>query len=314
MYHLALALFATVCIVTSLVCLVSTFYTNHINGMAYSAATSWMYSSENLTKDFGFHPSYLATFCSTSIFILIYFCRQKLLGLLPTVVGALYLFAFIFLLASRIGLLALLAVLSLTILYETYRRNRMLLGLFLTTTLLLAVATGIYFSDTAREKFYAMVGYNIHEYNAAFQVHRRYAIWGSALTLIQENPVLGVGIGDMREDLAVAHSRTGFEEGHEQLYNAHNLFLETAAATGIVSLIVLLALLFLSARHALRHNNMLHLQFLLLFLCISMVESTLSVQKGIVFFSFMNALFIAAGTLSISERVHAPNRSQATPA
>jgi O-antigen ligase len=185
----------------------------------------------------------------------------------------------------------------MTIIYEAYRKKVILKGILLILSFLSLMTVGIYKSDIAKEKFFAMFNYNVHQYNEPFKINKRYEEWKGALQVFQENPILGVGIGDVTNELQKTYLERGFQEGYEMRYGAHNLFLDTALACGILGLIAVLVLFYASFKNALKNLTILHIQFLFLFLCISLVESSFSLQKGVVFFSFINSLCIATNAL-----------------
>jgi len=295
--HLILFSFAVSCTVISIVCLADTFYANYSNGVTFNNGNSWYFSSDNLVEKYGFHPSYFSIYCSTTVFIAWYFFRKKIIGLLPLVIIIVYYTAFILLLASRVGILAFAVVASLTMLYETWVAKKLWIG-----ALMVVGFSGLMFllimnSYIAREKFYAMLGINVHQYNEPFRVNKRYEEWGAAFEVFKAHPIGGVGVGDMQDELQKTYAARGFSEGVENEYNPHNLVMDTAAGLGLFGLLTLVVLFGVSLASAWRSKNVLHLQVLILFLLISIVEASLSVQKGIIFFTFFNSLFYAKAKL-----------------
>jgi O-antigen ligase len=285
--------FLVACLFFSLVCLVFTIYTNQINGVEYAYYNSWHYSSDSLVKEFGFHPSYFSIYCAFSIFIVIFFVKEKKIGPLVGIFLSLYLIGFQLLLAARGGVLATMAIVILTILYEAWLIKKILIGLVIIGGFTALLIFSVLQFDILTDKFKGMINYEIYEYNERFQLTMRFQKWESAWTLFTRNPVLGVGIGDSKEELLEVYLEKGYIDLHRFEYNAHNLVLDTAITIGIVGVLALIVVFYFSTRIAIRDRNILYMQFLFLFLSLSLVEATFSVQKGVVLFSFFNFLFIA---------------------
>jgi len=74
-------------------------------------------------------------------------------------------------------------------------------------------------------------------------------------------------------------------------FNLHNQYLEYFLKFGLIGLLYFLTILFLSFRKAIKEKNKLYFSFLLIFCLFSLTESNLEVQRGIVFFVLINAIF-----------------------
>jgi O-antigen ligase len=73
-------------------------------------------------------------------------------------------------------------------------------------------------------------------------------MWSAATHLIQEHPLLGVGLGNYSTAIKPTASY------RDPIY-AHNLFLDIAAETGILNALVFLILLFVSWWHLTRQTQ-----------------------------------------------------------
>lgn len=120
----------------------------------------------------------------------------------------------------------------------------------------------------------------------------RLAKWKCASAVIEEHPLLGVGIGDEYEALMKSYTQHNFSEGLRNVYNEHNQFLASLVATGLPGFSVLIAMLLLPLWKALKHYDYLLLAFLVLMLFSFMTENFLYIQKGVLFFGFFYALLI----------------------
>lgn len=281
------------CVFSSLVCLVSTVYVNQLNNLDFTYYNSWYYSSDNLVKLFGFHPSYFSIYCSFCICIVIHFFNEKKVRAILAACFIIYLILFQLLLAARGGILATICICVVTVLYQAYRRNKIWQGiLFLMVFGTVMIVTISQFTIIT-DKFKGMFNYEIHEYNKRFKLDRRFEKWESSAILFLRHPMLGLGIGDSRDELQKVYKEKGYAEVQRFNYDSHDLLLETAISIGILGVLALFANFYVSFSICIRKRSMLYLQFLILFFLLSLPEATLSVQKGVVFFAFFNTLFVA---------------------
>jgi O-antigen ligase len=76
----------------------------------------------------------------------------------------------------------------------------------------------------------------------------------------------------------------------EHELNAHNEYLQTFMALGIVGFLTLVLSLIIPGWYAFRRKQLLYLLFLMLFAFHMLVESMMAKQAGIVFYAFFNAV------------------------
>lgn len=143
---------------------------------------------------------------------------------------------------SRISYLGLGLVLSLILAHERIRMNEVLLIL---CVLLLAFFSSV----TGYGTFFFNRLWSLPEYfifgertwiTGATSLAERGHIYTTTLELIKKNPLFGVGFGDYEWEIAV------FDP---ELYIPHSLYLRVMAELGLVGLILLLAILYLSWRN-----------------------------------------------------------------
>ena len=101
---------------------------------------------------------------------------------------------------------------------------------------------------------------------------------------------MGVGTGDVKDVLLQKYQEKGITNAYLLRLNAHNQYLQTTIALGILGLLVVLGCLFLPLYEALRQKNILVFLFILIVAFNLLVESMFERQAGIVFYSFFNAL------------------------
>ena len=128
------------------------------------------------------------------------------------------------------------------------------------------------------------------EYNA---LDLRMVQWGcAAKILLNSNNTLffGVGTGDVQDSMAPCYASQNYSE-LKNSYNAHNEFIEEALRHGLIGLFIFLSALLIPFYLSIyEHRSYLYFLFLLIFIIWSFTESTLSTQKGAVFYAFFNSL------------------------
>lgn len=119
----------------------------------------------------------------------------------------------------------------------------------------------------------------------------------AGLTIIRENPVTGVGVGDIKESFAKAYRQNKTKLTVENQHLTHNQFLTTWIVAGIACFVVFCAFWFLQLVTALRINAFEWTGFLVITLLSFLIEDTLQTQTGICFAAFFFAYFITGRDL-----------------
>ncbi|NVK64080.1 MAG: O-antigen ligase family protein [Flavobacteriales bacterium] len=119
----------------------------------------------------------------------------------------------------------------------------------------------------------------------------RMAIWECTWETIQEAPFIGKGTGDGDDELFATYEELGFTIGANDRFNAHNMYLQYWLTNGITTALLFVLILFVLARRAINHRNMVFFSFIFLFAAFSLTESTMLRQNGIVFFLVISSLF-----------------------
>jgi len=119
----------------------------------------------------------------------------------------------------------------------------------------------------------------------------RYNIWKISADLISEHPVIGVGTGDLKEELVKKYEAYHYDYGIRTRISPHNQFLHTAVILGLLGIAALILMLGSALLLAWKNRDWIYLLFIILVIMNCMTESILERQAGILFFAFVNSLF-----------------------
>jgi len=126
----------------------------------------------------------------------------------------------------------------------------------------------------------------------------RLAKWECAIEVAHENFPLGTGLGCQQIQLNKKYNEKGFVIGMDKKFSTHNQYLHNLVQTGILGLIILLLLYYLSIYTAIKTKNLVFLSLAILLIFTSVTENILSRNKGIVLFVFFISLFSKKESLS----------------
>lgn len=119
----------------------------------------------------------------------------------------------------------------------------------------------------------------------------RLAMWECSWEVIKQNMLFGTGTGDGEQELLKVYAQKGFNVGLKDKFNSHNMYLQYWLSNGLIALGIYLLLLLFLIKKAVRSRNSIFIVFVLFFAAFSVTESTMLVQKGIVFFAVFGSLF-----------------------
>lgn len=118
-------------------------------------------------------------------------------------------------------------------------------------------------------------------------------VWKSTIELIEENPILGVGVGDIRTDLTNKYKEVGIKDEAILILDSHQQYLQTTAEVGFVGLLSLLLIFVSMFYYSKKFQHFLLFSFTLTYFLFGFTESMFETQGGIVFFTFF-ALFLVS--------------------
>ena len=121
----------------------------------------------------------------------------------------------------------------------------------------------------------------------------RLVIWKTAIETAKKNPFLGVGTGDIKDELINAYEKINFKNGIIKKLNCHNQYLQFLMAFGLLGLTGILFSFFYPLLNAFKTREYIYLFFAFVFFANILFESMLETKTGVEFFAFFNSLFIA---------------------
>lgn len=274
------------------------------------AASIKYYQTKSITEFFYnevskfMHPSYFSMYLGFNVLILIQKLREYLDSqeknfksiILLTIVSSLLL-AFIVILASKAGILILSVILTILTIKDIFKRKYFLLCYFA-----LMVVVGLIFilsnhNATTTKRFK-----DAKNELTATEIKRpdekvgssdtRIEVWKASGQLLKKNYIIGVGTGDVKDELQKQYKKNNFILGVSNNYNCHNQFIQFFLILGIVGLIIFCALLLLTLKEGYNTKNIIMLQFLLLLILNMMLESMLESKAGVEFFAFFLPLLV----------------------
>lgn len=288
-------------------CILS-FFINFINALAAYINTENYFVFFYFYLANGFHPTYLSIYMITAIFFLLEFKARELFfgfkysAILKYVLVVIFII-YVLMLISKAAILTLVFLLAFYFYLQIkiYLKSRVL-AVFCAILLFFAQLLVINNVPVINYRFDAMskstkqyvAGDEDNEISAVSKVidgtSLRISLWMSALSVAKTNIIFGTGPGD-----AIAEINKKIDNFREQedvvLYNAHNQYLQSFMALGVIGLSVLLWILIYASVSAIRQNKYLFLFFIMLFSINMLFESLLEQQLGIIYFAFFYSFF-----------------------
>ena len=288
--------FAFTTTLIAILCITTTFYFNIKNGIELEVYNAWYFSSENLTNRFGFHPNYMAMYAVFSIAIFSRHVESEInqnnyVKSIPYFIIILFLIVFTALLSARMQMIVLILLLISATIYYSNRLSNPLYSISLTVIIICTVIGSIAYSPILKEKFKGLVGVYVDNDNQKFSADLRLQKWSSALNIIAESPIVGVGTGDMQSELQKQYKDKSYDIAYESEYNSHNQYLDFAGRFGLIGLSIFIISLFYPMLQAFRVKNTLFIGFYLIIIFSFIPEVVLSLNKGVAFYAFFTSLF-----------------------
>jgi hypothetical protein len=121
----------------------------------------------------------------------------------------------------------------------------------------------------------------------------RLYFWKAAFVIIQHNPLIGVGIGDVQDELNTTYAKTKSPLSKEWQKRPHNQFITVTVQLGIIGLFIFLVSLFYPLINLRKQLFVLYVPFFILLISSFLVEDTLETQAGMSFYVAFNTIFLS---------------------
>jgi hypothetical protein len=123
-------------------------------------------------------------------------------------------------------------------------------------------------------------------------VVQRFEFWKASWGIIKENPLIGVGTGDVKNAFEAEYDKMNSPLTKVWRLRSHNQFLAICTAFGILGLIWFLITLFYPLFADKKFNDYFYLVFFIIAFLSMFGEDTLETQAGVTFFAFFNSFFL----------------------
>ena len=203
------------------------------------------------------------------------------------VVTGLFLFAFLVIVAARTAVFTSFLLFFVFLVYSLLvgKRKKYLIAAAFASIALVVIVLSLPNTKAKIEEFKTLKGVHspmtprLIKWKCCFKVLKGQSAWG-----------WGVGTGDVQNHLQMCYSEEKFW-GDRYLLNAHNEFLEEMVRHGLPGVLLFVFSLFYPLWLSVKSDKKLYAIFLIVFIMSSLTESTLSRQKGVVFYALFNSLF-----------------------
>ena len=238
------------------------------------------------------HPSYLSMYVLLSMYItleLIFKCTDKRISFFYIVLSIIFLLS-IYLLSSRAAILATLITLPIYFLirFKINLKTR-LRWIFLFIGFIILV--GLFISNP--KIIYYHKGESKKDWTNLMLKETRFVLWKSAFKIVDKNLVLGVGTGDIQEELNKEYKLIGDNGWVKDFnYNTHNQFIEILLEHGLIGLIIFLSMFAILFYISFTNRNLIFLMFLIIIIISFIFETMLNRLGGVSFFAFFSFLLL----------------------
>jgi O-antigen ligase len=207
----------------------------------------------------------------------------------------------IVLISSKTGIAAY--VLGSILLLYNKLQNKKIFVISIVLILMSAVSI-LYFNQTTRERFLTGLSHdvtiitneNLPKDLEFTDLNMRLVFWKISLThFFREQSIwIGVGTGDVQDYIDHLYNLPQYQITGYIGWNSHNQWVYSLIQLGVLGIIPIILIYFLSVRRSLIEKRIEPLIFLFITLIFSLTESIFEVNKGIVFFSLFVALAAAS--------------------
>jgi hypothetical protein len=136
------------------------------------------------------------------------------------------------------------------------------------------------------------IRYQLHNSNDpnGHSLLQRLEYWKTAVSIIQENWLLGVGTGDVNDAFQQAYNNMQSPLKKENRLRAHNSYLTAWVSFGVLGIVLFLALIIHFLMQCMYNKNLFGIMFITVSALTFLIEDTLETQTGASFFAIFFGL------------------------
>jgi O-antigen ligase len=261
--------------------------------------------SSHLTGLF-MHPGYYAVFVLVAIFVLINLFlknRKKHLNIW-TILAFFILMALVFLSYAKAALLVLVVLCAVFGFQVAYRFKKLIYLAYSGLLAIMVLLIFYFFVPNTQERIQAIRDVQNQKLDptSTESTQARVHAWMAAKSTLAKSPIFGFGTGDGNDELFKTYEEKGYTGALSVELNAHNEYLQTGLALGLIGVLFLIFPMVLALRRAFQTKNFMLASWSFAALIVFLFESYLNTLAGSLFFSLFFTIF-ALMNFSEDERV-----------
>jgi len=121
---------------------------------------------------------------------------------------------------------------------------------------------------------------------------QRFEYWRTSLLIIKQNPLLGVGTGDLPQAFESQYKNMNSNLSNQFRLRSHNQYLSITVAFGVVGFIWFMFIMFYPGIKTRNFNNYFYIIFWIIFMISMLTEDTIESQEGVTFYVLFTALML----------------------
>lgn len=256
------------------------------------------------------HPAYFSMYLVLCVFYMIHLCRNSVF-ILKSIVWSKILYVtviafvilLIYFLESKAAYLALLLLMLFYFVSYILHKRKWVLGIFVISVIVLISIIGFthntrfYYIKTALKNSNGfMEAVRNKDYKVLIDTYGidRIPIWLISGDIIREHFLVGVGSGDVSDELIKKYKENKLDVLVKNNYNTHNQYLGTFIAVGLIGFLIMMTWLFypLFLRKSYSREGFLMPIFIGILIVNFLFESVLNTIAGVVFVAFFYSFLL----------------------
>lgn len=121
---------------------------------------------------------------------------------------------------------------------------------------------------------------------------QRFEYWRTSLLIIRQNPLIGVGTGDLPQAFENQYKSMNSNLASQYRLRSHNQYLSITVAFGVVGFIWFMFIMFYPGIKTRNFNNYFYIIFWIIFMISMLTEDTIESQEGVTFYVLFTALML----------------------